>query len=80
MTRFLVAYGTDVRDEVFKEKLSQISIKELTRNAKDRRAGSLGYAEAMVISYNSRRTSGVLKMEKLYAKKKKNAKEDEDTA
>lgn len=80
VTRFLVAYGDEVRDEVFKEKLSQMSIKELTRNAKDRRAGSLGYAEAMVITYNSRRTSGVLKMEKLYAKKKKIASPEEETA
>lgn len=79
-TRFLVAYGDEVRDEVFKEKLSQMSIKELTRNAKDRRAGSLGYAEAMVIAYNSRKTSGVLKMEKLYAKAKKAPSPEEETA
>jgi len=79
-TRFLVAYGDEVRDEVFKEKLSQMSIKELTRNAKDRRAGSLGYAEAMVIAYNSRKTSGVLKMEKLYAKTKKAPSPEEETA
>lgn len=80
VTRFLVAYGDEVRDEVFKEKLSQMSIKELTRNAKDRRAGSLGYAEAMVITYNSRKTSGVLKMEKLYAKTKKAPSPEEETA
>ena len=80
VTRFLVAYGDEVRDEVFKEKLSQMSIKELTRNAKDRRAGSLGYAEAMVIAYNSRKTSGVLKMEKLYAKTKKTPSPEEETA
>ena len=70
LSRFLAAYGDEVRDEAFKEKLSQISIKELSRNAKDRRAGSLGFAEAMVIAYNSRKTYGVLKMEKLYTKKK----------
>ena len=77
LSRFLVAYGNEVRDEVFKEKLSQISIKELSRNAKDRRAGSLGYAEAMVLAYNSRRTNGVLKMEKLYTKKKQIASSSE---
>ncbi|SCY14477.1 DUF6551 family protein [Butyrivibrio sp. INlla14] len=71
LSRFLAAYGDEIRDEAFKEKLSQISIKELSRNAKDRRAGSLGYAEAMVIAYNSRKTYGMLKMEKLYTKKKK---------
>lgn len=70
LSKFLAAYGDEIRDEAFKEKLSQISIKELSRNAKDRRSGSLGFAEAMVIAYNSRKTYGVLKMEKLYAKKK----------
>lgn len=71
VARFLIAYGDEVKDDAFKEKLSQVSIKELSRNAKDRRAGSLGYAEAIVLAYNSRKTYGVLKMEKLYTKKKR---------
>jgi len=80
VSRFLAAYGDEVRDEAFKEKLSQVSIKELTRTAKDRRAGSLGYAEAMVLAYNNRKSNGVIKMEKLYAKKKKPGKEDGEKA
>jgi hypothetical protein len=80
VTKFMVAYGDEVRDEAFKEKLSQISIKELTRNAKDRRAGSLGYAEAIVLAYNNRKQNGVLKMEKLYAKKKKSVETEAETA
>ena len=80
VSRFLAAYGDEVRDEAFKEKLSQISIKELTRTAKDRRAGSLGYAEALVLAYNNRKSNGVIKMEKLYAKKKKAAEKEEETA
>lgn len=81
VSRFLVAYGDEVRDEAFKDKLSQISIKELARTAKDRRAGSLGYAEALVLAYNNRKSNGVIKMEKLYAKKKKNSKnKEEETA
>ena len=80
VSRFLAAYGDEVRDEAFKEKLSQISIKELTRTAKDRRAGSLGYAEALVLAYNNRKSNGVIKMEKLYAKKKKTTEKEEETA
>ncbi|WP_044930973.1 DUF6551 family protein [Butyrivibrio sp. AC2005] len=80
VSRFLAAYGDEVRDEAFKEKLSQISIKELTRTAKDRRAGSLGYAEALVLAYNNRKSNGVIKMEKLYAKKKKATEKEEETA
>ena len=81
VSRFLVAYGDEVRDEAFKDKLSQISIKELARTAKDRRAGSLGYAEALVLAYNNRKSNGVIKMEKLYAKKKKNSQsKEEETA
>ncbi len=80
VSRFLAAYGDEVRDEAFKDKLSQISIKELARTAKDRRAGSLGYAEALVLAYNNRKSNGVIKMEKLYAKKKKTSKQKEETA
>ena len=80
VSRFLAAYGDEVRDEAFKEKLSQISIKELTRTARDRRAGSLGYAEALVLAYNNRKSNGVIKMEKLYAKKKKTSEKEEETA
>ena len=47
-------------------------IRELSRTAKDRHAGSLGYSEAMLIFYNKKNTGG-LQMEKLYAKNKKPA-------
>lgn len=54
LARFLYAYPGKISDEVFKEKLGEISIKELTKTAKERRAGSLGFAEAMLIVYNKR--------------------------
>ena len=38
----------------FKEKLGVISIKELTKTAKERKAGSIGFAEAMLLFYNKR--------------------------
>ena len=54
VARFLYSYQEKVNDNTFKEKLGEISIKELTKMAKERRAGSLGYAEAMLIFYNKR--------------------------
>lgn len=51
---FLNAYGDAIKDDVFKEKLGRISIKELARTAKDRRSGSLGFAEAILIYYNKK--------------------------
>lgn len=54
VARLITAYGDKLKDEVFKEKVGNMSIKELTRTAKERRAGALGYAEAMLIAYNKR--------------------------
>ena len=78
ISRVINAYGDTVKDELFKERLSRISIKELTRTAKERRAGSLGYAEAIVTFYNKRSRFG-LSMEKLYTHKSKK-KEDGETS
>lgn len=55
ITRMIISYGDQLNDEVFKEKLGAISVKQLTRTAKDRNAGSLGYAEAMVLEYNGKK-------------------------
>ena len=57
VSRLVVAYGNKLKDEIFKEKLGEISIKEISKTAKDRRAGSLGYAEAMLIFYNKKMRS-----------------------
>ena len=50
--RMILAYGDAMRDDLFKEKVGRYSAKEISRQAKDRRAGSLGYAEAMLMAYN----------------------------
>ena len=67
VTKLVVTYGDALNDEVFKEKLGSISIKQLTRTAKERRPGSMGFAEAMVIEYNGRKksTSNMLSILKL---------------
>ncbi len=49
IVRLLFAFGDGIKDDVFKDKLGEVSIKEITKLAKERRAGSLGYAEAMLI-------------------------------
>lgn len=71
VARLIYAYGTELKEEYFKEKLSQSSIKEISRTARERRAGSLGYSEAMLNIYNSRRGGhNCLAIEKLYSHKK----------
>ena len=70
VARVVVAYGDSLKDDTFKDKLEKVSLKELTRTAKDRRAGSLGFAEAIITFYNKRNHSA-LSMEKLYAKTNK---------
>ena len=47
-------YEDKLRDDLFKEKVGKISPKELSRTTKERRVGSLGYAEARLIAYNHR--------------------------
>ena len=69
ISRVVNAYGDTLKDDLFKERLGRISIKEMTRTAKDRRAGSLGFAEAIVTFYNKRSRFG-LSMEKLYTHRK----------
>ena len=60
----------NIDDESFKEKLGAVSLKSLIRNAKERRPGSMGYAEAIILEYNGKRKNPHtrLAMNKLYAK------------
>jgi len=55
---------------VFKEKVGALSVRQLTRNAKERRPGSMGFAEAMIIAYNGKKKNRHMRlaMNKLYAK------------
>ena len=84
VARFLYAFENRAQDKIFKEKLGEVSIKELTKMAKERRAGSLGYAEAMLIVYN-KRLKNALPWSDLYntkndrRRKKAAAKEDAAT-
>ena len=64
----LNAFENEIKDEIFKEKLGDISIKEIVKTAKERRAGSLGYAETMLIFY-SKRMKNPPSWKKLYSTK-----------
>lgn len=68
VARLIHCFGDDIRDDLFAEKLGRISIKELSRTARDRRAGSLGYSEAMLLAYN-KKSQKPLKFEQLYSNK-----------
>lgn len=88
IVRLLFAFGDGIKDDVFKDKLGEVSIKEITKLAKERRAGSLGYAEAMLIFYN-KKMKNPLQWATLYTNKprfkdsrtdKDNGEENKDTS
>lgn len=55
IAKIIYTYGDELNDDIFREKVGAESIKYLSRMAKERRPGSMGYAEAMVILYNGKR-------------------------
>lgn len=69
VARLINAYGDELDDNTFKEKIGQCSVKEISRNAKDRRPGSAGFAEALLLAYNKNRRSNLLPFDKLYSHK-----------
>ena len=73
IAKLISVYGDTLNDEVFKEKLGAVSVKSLTRIARERKSGSLGFAEAMILEYNGRKKNSIhrLQMGKLYAKDNK---------
>jgi len=54
IAKLIVAYDSALRLDQFVERLSRVSPKEITRSAKERQNGSLGFAEAMLQVYNKR--------------------------
>ena len=68
ISRLVIVFGDKLNDEIFKERLGAVSVKVLSRTAKERHAGSLGFAEAMLIEYNGKRKNAAqrLSMDKLH--------------
>ena len=54
VARLVNCYGDQLKEEIFKEKLANVPVKDLIRSAKERRGGTRGYAEAILIEYNKR--------------------------
>ena len=54
IARIVVAYGEQVREDVFKDHVGRVSVKSIIRTAKERRPGVMGYAEAMMLAYNNK--------------------------
>ncbi len=81
VAKLIVVYKNELNDDVFKEKLGDISIKQLVRTAKERRPGTMGVAEAMVIEYNGKKKTSQyrLSIQKLYAKDNNDYEENENT-
>ena len=70
VAKLCVVYKDQLNEDTFKDKVGAVSIKLLTRTAKERRAGSMGFAEAMILEYNGKKKSpgARLAMNRLYAK------------
>jgi len=69
IAKIIVVYNDVLDEDIFKEKLGSVSIKSITRTAKERRGGSMGMAEAIVLIYNGKKKgTNKLSMNKLYAK------------
>lgn len=68
------AYGDTMKDDTFKEKVGRVSVREISRTARERRAGSLGFAEALLLEYN-KKSKYPLPFEKLYTHKTPKRKE-----
>ncbi|MGN0181635.1 MAG: DUF6551 family protein [Candidatus Ornithomonoglobus sp.] len=80
IAKLIVTYNGILNDEIFKERVGAVPPKIISRTAKERRPGSLGYAEAIIIAYNGKRKSshGKLFINKLYEKDFSIIDEDED--
>lgn len=65
VAKLIAAFGETMRDDIFKEKVGAHSPREISRIAKERRAGTMGYSEAILLAYNSK-MKNPLKWENLY--------------
>jgi len=67
IAKILKVFGTDIKDDIFIDKLGNVSIKEIIRTAKERKGGALGYSEAMILEYN-RKGHSALSIQKLHVR------------
>ena len=62
VAKIIDVYGDSLNEEEFKERVGAVSVKALTRTAKERRPGSMGFAEAMIVEYNGRKKNLALRL------------------
>ncbi|MCL2639070.1 MAG: hypothetical protein FWD48_11965 [Oscillospiraceae bacterium] len=65
IAHLVVVYGDALKGDAFIQRVGTVSAREIARTAKDRRAGFIGYSEAILNIYN-RKTKGGLQIHKLY--------------
>ncbi len=76
IARLIYVFGDKLDDEIFKDHVGNNTAKAIARVAKDRRPGTLGYAEALVLAYNHK-NKRYLSMNKLFWNGKKKNLTDE---
>ncbi len=70
VSHLIVAYEDLLKEDMFVEKVGRFSPREISRIARERKAGSVGYAEAMLTLYNKKSSSkSTLRWARLYEKK-----------
>ena len=65
IAKLVVTYGDLMKDDLFCDRLSKVSTREITRNAREKHEGSLGFSETILEAYN-KKTSGGLHRKMLY--------------
>lgn len=65
IAQVIVAYGDSLNEESFKDRVGLISPKIISRTARDRHPGTIGFAEALVLAYNKQNKKR-LSLQKLY--------------
>jgi hypothetical protein len=71
----IFAFGDDLRDDLFQEKVGGMPLKDIGRMAKELEGGVIGYAEAMLVAYN-KKMKYPLQRSELFVKRKSD-KQDE---
>lgn len=65
IAQVIAAYGDSLNEEAFKDRVGLISPKAISRTARDRHPGTIGYAEALILAYNKQNKKR-LSLQKLY--------------
>lgn len=76
ISRLIDTYGDALKDDNFKERLGKYSVREISRTAKERGGGTLGYAEAILNLYN-KKMRHTLPISALYTKRTQQKKIEE---